>query len=229
MFPFDDHVSTALARIRLSLKDEVSVPGNEANQSGTSAQTAAPFREICAVDGSGELKLPESSASFSPWMQSALRETLMDFCFQVKVLSPGGGEITGPSASRLTYISPIRHKISVRVNWFLPFLYGLLGSAVFMMRNVSSVRTPAIGWFPVVMRICLGGVAGIVIGWFWSADALNLQGTNTLTLPFVLAFLTGYGIDVLFTLLDRLNRTIGAAASPASNYSPAPPPRSLAT
>jgi hypothetical protein len=168
------------------------------------------------VEDNGDLRLPATSVRYPAWMQAALRDALTDFCFQVKVVTPGGGELTSQSLSRLTFVSWIREKVSLRVQWFLPFLYGLLGSAVYMMRNVASVRTPAVEWFPVVMRICLGGVAGIVIGWFWSANSLYLQGTSALSLPFALAFLTGYGIDVLFNLLDRFNRTIGSAPAPAA-------------
>jgi hypothetical protein len=98
--------------------------------------------------------------------------------------------------------------MSIRVTWFLPFLYGLLGSAVYMMRNVASVRTSAMEWFPIVMRLSLGGVAGIVMGWF-AAGSSSIQTTASLSVPFALAFLTGYGIDALFNLLDRISRTLG--------------------
>jgi hypothetical protein len=78
-----------------------------------------------------------------------------------------------------------------------------------MMRNVSSVRTPAMEWFPIVMRISLGGVAGIVVGWFSFSKPGALETTSLLSLPFAIAFLTGYGIDALFSLLDRFNRAMG--------------------
>jgi hypothetical protein len=41
-----------------------------------------------------------------------------------------------------------------------------------------------------------------------SRSSLNFR-LHTLSVPFALAFLTGYGIDALFNLLDRLNRAIG--------------------
>ena len=64
-------------------------------------------------------------------------------------------------------------------------------------------------WFPVIMRVSLGGVAGIVIGWFSAAAGSNVASTSASFLPFGLAFLTGYGIDVLFNILDKLSRAIG--------------------
>ena len=82
-----------------------------------------------------------------------------------------------------------------------------------MKTGKPSVRTAAVEWFPVVMRISLGGVAGVVIGWFGMPNNLGLEGTNALSLPFALAFVIGYGIDVLFQLLDRFTHAIGTPAT----------------
>jgi hypothetical protein len=71
----------------------------------------------------------------------------------------------------------------VRAQWILPFLYGLLGATVFMLRNVASVRTPAMEGMPMFMRVTLGGVAGIVIGWFASNSATPMQSVSGLSLP----------------------------------------------
>ena len=48
--------------------------------------------------------------------------------------------------------------------WILPLLYGLLGATVFPMRNILDTRTPHIEVFSSILRIALGGIAGIVIG-----------------------------------------------------------------
>ncbi|MEO8248867.1 MAG: hypothetical protein ABI589_05810 [Burkholderiales bacterium] len=82
-----------------------------------------------------------------------------------------------------------------------------------MMRNVASIRTPAMELFPMFMRISLGGVAGIVIGWFSSAALSALESTGALSVPFALAFLTGYAIDALFGLLDRMSRIAQGASA----------------
>ena len=160
--------------------------------------------------------LPEETKTYPKWMKTALRDALNDFCFQLKVISPGGsGALLSQSLNQLEFVNSIKEKVSLRSTWFLPFLYGLLGSAIFMMRNVSSVRTPAMEWFPIVMRVSLGGVAGIVVGWFSVSKPGGLETTSLLSLPFALAFLTGYGIDALFTLLDRFNRALGEGPSKA--------------
>jgi len=135
----------------------------------------------------------------------------------LKLLSPGGdGALLNYVMTQLGFVSKIKHKVDLRSTWFLPFLFGLLGATVYMMRNVASVRTPAMELFPMIMRLSLGGVAGIVVGWFASVSGTGTEITRTLSLPFALAFLVGYGIDALFNLLDRLNNMIGDPPKAAS-------------
>jgi hypothetical protein len=88
----------------------------------------------------------------------------------------------------------------------LPMVYGVLGSSVFIMRRIMStdandymlISSPS----QVFMRIGLGGVAGIIIGWF---NIPNANGITTLaSTQFILAFLAGFSIDILFSFLDKL-------------------------
>jgi hypothetical protein len=168
---------------------------------------------ICTEEQNGEMRLPEQSKSYPKWMKTALVDSLNDFCFQLNVLAPGGaGVLLSRTPYQLEFNDTIKEKISLRVLWFLPFLFGLLGSSIFLMRNIASVRTPSMDWFPVIMRIALGGVAGIVVGWFLSSNSTPVSNINVISVPFALAFLTGYGIDVLFTLLDKFNKSIGEPA-----------------
>jgi ABC-type proline/glycine betaine transport system permease subunit len=70
-------------------------------------------------------------------------------------------------------------------------------------------RTPNINFLPSVLRMALGGIAGIVIGWFWvPAPSKGAELVAITSAPFALAFLAGFSIDILFSLLDRLNRAI---------------------
>ena len=184
-------------------------PAALVSPSGETISNSAP--QICVQEADGSIKLPLESLVYPEWMRSVLSDSLSDFCFQLKVLAPGGqGTLLNASLGQLAFAPAIREKVSLRLNWFLPFYYGVLGSIIFVMRNIASVRTPAVEWFPILMRVCLGGVAGIVIGWFSSATALGAETTTTaLSIPFALAFLTGYGIEVLFNMLDKLIRTVG--------------------
>ncbi len=169
--------------------------------------------DVCRTDPSGRIQLAGEAAGYPEWMKMALLDSMNDFCFQVRVLSPGGdGALLNENFSPLNFIGPLKDKASFRTEWFLPFLYGLLGSIVFLIRNIANVRTPAMDWLPALMRIALGGVAGIVVGWFSSTTASSLQGASSLSIPFMLAFLTGYGIDILFTMLDRISQLVEQAA-----------------
>lgn len=193
----------------------VAPPDAVATRAGTEVKSALAVSEFCRADLDGNISLPQDASVYPNWMKALLSDTLGDFCFQLKVLSPAGdGALLNNALPQLSFVSDIREKVAIRVAWFLPFFYGLLGSAVFLMRNVANVRTPAMEWFPIVMRISLGGVAGIVIVWFSSSTTPGLENAGSLSIPFAAAFLTGYGIDVLFTLLDRLNRAIGDIPKP---------------
>jgi hypothetical protein len=117
------------------------------------------------------------------------------------------------------FILPVRIKIHMLASWLLPALYGLLGACVFVMRDLALAtgRIKARGDASVVdllsllLRIALGGLAGIIIGWFWTpASSTASSPTSGLSsFPFAIAFLAGYSIDSLFALLDRLIRNFG--------------------
>jgi hypothetical protein len=93
---------------------------------------------------------------------------------------------------------------------FLPLLYGLLGASVFLMRQWFGDAPDAIlkvgDGGKIFLRLGLGGIAGLAIGWFWVPDATSSLGeiTKLSTAPFALAFLAGFSIELLFSLLDRI-------------------------
>jgi hypothetical protein len=103
-------------------------------------------------------------------------------------------------------------------NSILPLLYGLLGSVVFIMRQLFGNGEDLFGgvlggmgdgkllFGRVILRICLGGVAGLAIGWFWTPESAKefTQPTTFSTAPFAIAFLAGFSIEVLFSILDRV-------------------------
>lgn len=112
----------------------------------------------------------------------------------------------------------IRAKINLMMTWFLPGLYGLLGACVYLLRESmhrNSVTPPAhkqfIGTLLQLLRISLGGLAGIIIGWFVVPSATSGNGSvvaSISSIPFGLAFMAGFSIDTLFSLLERIKRTI---------------------
>jgi spore maturation protein SpmA len=139
------------------------------------------------------------------WLKSVIEDSVDEFCFLTK-LQLGVDSFSQPT-SALSY--QIQTSMAALSGWVLPFLYGLLGASVFVMRDLLNPRTPTLGFFPTLLRVALGGIAGIIIGWFWIPTASKTADVASITsVPFGLAFLTGFSIDVLFSLLDRLNKTI---------------------
>lgn len=175
--------------------------------------TAEPA--LCQRRGDGGFELPREAAGYPNWVQLVLVDALSDFCFQLNAFGDGS-DITNQSLQSLSVLPAIREKVALRVDWFLPFFFGLLGATLYVMRNVGSIRLPAVALPSTLMRISLGGVAGIAIGWFSinPADGGLVPGGNV-SLPFILAFVVGYGIDALFQILDRFNRLIADTAGPA--------------
>ena len=73
---------------------------------------------------------------------------------------------------------------------------------------------PGTAWRLVVLRIVLGGEAGITIGWFAVSPASGTAPAGgTSSLPFGLAFLAGFSIDALFSLLDKLQAAMSDSSS----------------
>lgn len=107
----------------------------------------------------------------------------------------------------------------------LPVLYGLLGASVYLLRRylgeANLEMDPNFG-MRAYLRLGLGGIAGLAIGWFWtpsSAKAAMDVATLT-TAPFALAFLGGFSIELLFSILDRIIAAVNPSTA-ARNADPA--------
>ncbi len=114
----------------------------------------------------------------------------------------------------VSMIYETRNKVNLLVSWMLPGLYGLLGACVFLMRDllrVNGLSTPhgdarIVDLLSLLLRVALGGLAGIIIGWFWvpTSATPNSSAISVSSISFGVAFLAGFSIDSLFALLDRL-------------------------
>lgn len=113
-------------------------------------------------------------------------------------------------------VYPTRNKVNLLVSWMLPALYGLLGACVFLMREILLGNTlrgahghaRMVDMLSLLLRVALGGLAGIIIGWFWVPSApVGAPATIAVSsLSFGVAFLAGFSIDSLFGMLDRLTK-----------------------
>lgn len=92
----------------------------------------------------------------------------------------------------------------------LPLLYGLLGACVHVLRSLGEqiderTYTPSTG-AGYRIRLVLGAVFGPMVGLFISNAGEGISGIGSLS-PYALAFLAGYGIELLFAVFDRLIRS----------------------
>lgn len=107
--------------------------------------------------------------------------------------------------------------------FILPLFYGLLGAFVYVLRTLTvEIKTLTYTKESNIsyrLRIQLGALAGLAIGWFtgpnasFSLDTLSSEALSTFSTgglsaqtlsPMALAFVAGYSVDVLFALMDRV-------------------------
>ncbi len=92
--------------------------------------------------------------------------------------------------------------------YFLPLLYGLLGACTYVLRQLS-VEVKQLTYSRVAeirygLRLALGALGGMAMSWFIKAE--DTSGFASLS-PMALAFLTGYNVELLFAIMDKIINT----------------------
>lgn len=89
-------------------------------------------------------------------------------------------------------------------DYFLPLLYGLLGACTYVLRSlareISGISFSRGSHIQYLLRLLLGLLAGMSVGWFLRTDADGLLDIS----PFALAFLAGYSVELVFTAMDKI-------------------------
>lgn len=103
----------------------------------------------------------------------------------------------------------------------LPMLLGLLGAYCVVLQSMSAAIR-ALTFQPgsslqYLVRLSLGALTGIVVGWFIDPSTSAMAGVSAVALSFV----AGYGADYFFQLIDRvmLSLTGATPTSPAGRTS----------
>jgi hypothetical protein len=110
--------------------------------------------------------------------------------------------------ARLVYFSHLlsaEAMLQVLHNYVLPLLYGLLGAFIFVLRSLlSEIKSVTYTYDSEIryrLRLTLGALGGMIVGWFLKPD----EGDVTASVSSMsLAFLMGYNVDVLFSLMDKI-------------------------
>lgn len=88
--------------------------------------------------------------------------------------------------------------------YFLPLLYGFLGAITFILRTLTiQINRHTYSYKSEIefrLKLALGALTGIAVGWFFSPDSSVLGSFS----PLALAFLFGYNVEVFFALMDQI-------------------------
>lgn len=114
--------------------------------------------------------------------------------------------------------------LEVIQTYVLPILYGILGAFAFILRRLSKELSEksfsAESRIKHVLRLHLGAMAGLSVGWFFGTSSSGSVNISSLS-PLALAFLAGYNVDLIFASMDKFIETISAKAEPQKKGDPA--------
>ncbi len=111
--------------------------------------------------------------------------------------------------------------LKVLEGYVLPLLYGLLGAFIFVLRSllseIKAITYTADCEVRYRLRLTLGALGGMIIGWFLTPEEVDLSASVS---SMALAFLMGYNVDVLFSLMDKIIDNIKQSLDKAPTSAP---------
>jgi len=97
--------------------------------------------------------------------------------------------------------------LEVLQQYILPLLYGWLGAMAYVLRTLGQQSRARLfsteNQTDFNLRVWLGVVAGLAIGWFFRSDKAAGPAVGSIS-ALALAFVAGYSVDLLFTAMDRI-------------------------
>lgn len=190
------------------VRDRLADVGKQYQQAAQAAAPAAPAP--AAPDGA---PTPETYQRLQRFATSQayydLARHLLPFFQEVKASDiPGTDRASSSFAFHLIQYTKLRGELDLVLlflsGYVLPIFYGLLGACAAVLRELSDPWSrPKFGHDARVrnaLRLPIGAVGGLAVGWFVNADGSGLGALS----PLALAFVAGYGTDLLFALLDRV-------------------------
>ena len=118
-----------------------------------------------------------------------------------------------PSFNELDKVAPERvialasRILEVLQQYILPLLYGWLGAMAYVLRTIGQQARERLynveNQTDFQLRVYLGIVAGLAIGWFFRSDKAEGPAVGSIS-ALALAFVAGYSVDLLFTAMDRI-------------------------
>lgn len=110
--------------------------------------------------------------------------------------------------------------------YFLPLLYGLFGAFIYVLRSLmKEIKLRTYSYDCEVkyrLRLTLGALGGMIVGWFLQPE----EGTAIASLsPMALAFLMGYNIELLFSVMDKIIENVKSAIETPEQKPPQKEPK----
>ena len=100
-----------------------------------------------------------------------------------------------------------RFALDALQRYVLPLLYGLLGACLYVLRSLAQdIRNQSFTRDLVVvyhLRMVMGALAGSIMVWLF-LDVIKDEASLKALTPPALAFVVGYGVEILFAFLDRI-------------------------
>jgi hypothetical protein len=138
----------------------------------------------------------ESVQRFRTVTQSHLCAKFVDLLAKQKLVYFTGS----PWYANQSFLWPL--EVGVVSGYVLPLLMGLLGSMTYVLRrylrSIADRLVTPLDLREYIVRLVLGTVFGVTIGFFASSIPFSSLGAPAL------AFLAGYGAEVVFRMLDGL-------------------------
>lgn len=163
-----------------------------------------PFNISCEKDAFSKIRKEFQDSEFGKKpigvMFSKYQQDSMDlFCYQGLIYQPS----MVPSISER--LSRVNQVLSMYTLWILPAIYGALGATIYFMRSILDPLLPDPPTGKIMLRVALGALAGIILGWFWTPDSVGSNEIGSVGFSlFGMSFLLGFSIDVFFVMLERL-------------------------
>jgi hypothetical protein len=124
--------------------------------------------------------------------------------------SPDAVTVGNIESENARYLKASRLEVEILNIYILPLLYGFLGACTYVLRSLSLEvkaeiysRRSDIRFY---LRMLLGSIAGLSAAWFLASTTADTAEHKTVALlsPLALAFLAGYGVEIVFATMDRL-------------------------
>jgi hypothetical protein len=212
----DKRDTLVVKKIKVSARREKipssSNPTQKANVSSVSSEGDSAKAAVC----SAKMKKVDRASIVGKELAGRirwLRDEMLYYPFSTKIDSAGASTETptnGEQQKALLAFSDnvlyIGRQMADNIRLFiLPMLYGIIGAYLWVIRRMSEkIKVFDFTWTNTIRdrgRIIFGVFVGMFFGYLFKANPNTALGAVT---PFVIAFVGGYNVELLFTAMDKI-------------------------